>query len=259
MTEDSLAHARCRELVAAFADGELPPEERFAVDEHLGRCASCRRELALQQTLSRALALEPGADASSGLRRRIEAMNEPAPRRVARGWLRSRRWAAPALAAMVLIGISGGTALFRHRRDARRPMDGIPLLHDALADCGRAMARNFPRKADLPAVSEGLRFPIRALHRPGVELFSTWKTTLAGAPAVGLAYRWRGIVVVQYAVPMELIRRQPAVGEALTRAGFYAASESGRGVVAVLEDGSGTLLLADVPPEELRQLILESG
>jgi hypothetical protein len=118
------------------------------------------------------------------------------------------------------------------------------------------MSRHFPRQADLRAVAEGLKFPVRALDRPGAELFSTWKTTLAGSPAAGLAYRWRGIVVVQYVVPAELVRQQPAVGDALRGAGFYAASEKGQGILAFLADGSGTLLLADARPEELRRLML---
>jgi hypothetical protein len=118
------------------------------------------------------------------------------------------------------------------------------------------MARNFPRKPDLHAVAEGLQFPIRALDRPDAELFSTWKTTLAGVPAAGLAYRWRGIVVVQYAIPAELIRRQPQLDRALRRTGFYAASDQGQGILAFLADGSGTLLVGDAAPEVLRQLIL---
>jgi hypothetical protein len=157
---------------------------------------------------------------------------------------------------MLLIGVAGGTALIARRGEASRPIAEIPLLRDAVADCRRAMARHFPRQADLRAVGEGLQFPIRALDRPGAELFSTWKTTLAGSPAAGLAYRWRGIVVVQYVVPAELIRRQPAVGEALRAAGFYAASERGQGILAFLAEGSGTLLVADAPPDELRRLML---
>lgn len=136
------------------------------------------------------------------------------------------------------------------------PIAEIPLLRDALADCRRAAARNFPRKADLKAAGVGLGFPIHPLDRPGVELFSTWRTTLAGSPAAGLAYRWRGIVVVQYAVSAEVIRGQPDVGEALRGAGFYVASDQGEGVVAVLANGSGTLLMADAPVEELRRLLL---
>ena len=118
------------------------------------------------------------------------------------------------------------------------------------------MARNFPRAVDLPAVAGGVPFPVRVLDRPDVELFSTWKTTLAGSPAVGLAYRWRGIVVVQYAVPAELIRQQPWLATGLRGDGIYFASDRGQGVVASIVGGRGTLLVGDAPPETLRRLIL---
>jgi hypothetical protein len=152
--------------------------------------------------------------------------------------------------------VIGGAAFLARRGDANRPAAQIPLVRDAVADCRRVMGRNFPRKADIEAVSEGLEFPIRALDRADAELFSTWKTTLAGTPSAGLAYRWRGIVVVQYAVPAELLRHEPAVAEALRGAGFYAAVAEGQGVVAVVADGRGTLLVADAPTDELRRLVL---
>ena len=255
VTEAALQHTRLQELVAPFADGELPREEKRAVEEHLRICGRCRCELALQRDLSRALAREPAPGASAGLRRRIEAIGNRTAEVSGRTFPWNRRWAAVAMAALASMAVVG-TALRVRRGGASRPMTEIPVLRDALADCRRAMTRNFPRKADLAAVAEGLHFPIRTLRGPGVELFSTWKTTLAGSPAAGLAYRWRGMVVVQYAVPNELLRQQPDVGEALSHDGFYSSSEVGQGVVAVLKDGSGTLLIANAPPAELRRLIL---
>lgn len=251
MSEAALRHARLQELVGAFADRELPPGQSAEVEEHLRTCPTCQRELALQQDLARALAREPAPVASPSLRRRIEWMGEPEASS-ARAW--SWRWAAAA--AVLLIGVFTGTLTLVRRGQISRPAAEIPVLRDALADCRRAMARNFPRKADLAGLAEGLQFPIRTLVQPEAELFSTWKTTLAGSPAAGLAYRWRGIVVVQYTVPTELIRRQPDVGRALSAGGFYTALESGQGVIAVLVGGSGTVLIAEAPPEELRRLIL---
>jgi hypothetical protein len=254
--EAALQHALLKDLVSPYADGELTGDERCELAEHLRSCERCRRELALHQSLSRALAREPAPAASARLRRRIEWMGEPSQGVGEPIFRWSRQWAAPAMAALVVIAVCGGIGLRAVRGEAGTPMADIPVLRDALADCHRATARNFPRKADLAAVGDGLQFPVRALDRPGLELFSTWKTTLAGTGAAGLAYRWRGIVVVQYTVPGELIREQPAVGEALASAGYYAASEWGQGVIAMLHDGSGTLLIADAPPEELRRLML---
>ena len=253
MTGSILQHARLRELVAAFADGELPAGERETVEEHLRSCEGCRRELALQETIRAALVREPGMAASPALRRRIEWMGDPV---AAPAPLWGRRWAVSAAAALVVMGVASGALVLGRRAAAPTPMADIPLVRDALADCRRAMARNFPRKADVPAVTDGLDFPVRPLQGSAVELFSTWKTTLAGAPAAGLAYRWRGIVVVQYAVAGDALWQQPAVGEALTSAGVFEGAELGQSVVAILEEGSGTLLVAEAPADELRRLIL---
>ena len=62
--------------------------------------------------------------------------------------------------------------------------------------------------------------------------------------------------MVQYAVPAELILEQRDLGETLRRAGVYAASDHGEAVLALVANGSGTLLMADAPVEELRRLIL---
>jgi anti-sigma factor RsiW len=255
VTETALQHTRLQELVAPFADGELSRDEKRAVEDHLRICGRCRCELDLQRELSRALAREPGPGASVRLRRRIEAIGERTAQVSERAFPWNRRWVAVAMAALASIAVVG-TALRVRRGGASRPMAEIPVLRDALADCRRAMTRNFPRKADLAAVAEGLQFPIRPLSARDVELFSTWKTSLAGSPAAGLAYRWRGIVVVQYAVPTELLRQQPELSGALSHDGFYSSSELGQGVVAVLKEDSGTLLIANAPPDVLTRLIL---
>ena len=276
MTEAALEHTLFQELVAALVDGELPAGEARVVRDHLRGCSRCQREVAVQQGLSAALAREPAGAASPGLRRRIEQMDLPSTAPLALPW---RIWAAPAAAAALLaiaivggaavvsIGVGRAGAVIARGGEARSRTAAIPLLRDALADCRRAMARNFPRKADLQAVGlhgdqplvavgAGLEFPVHVLDRPDAELFSTWTTTLAGAPAAGLAYRWRGIVVVQYQVPAELMRTQPTVGEALRAIGFYSAVDEKQGIVASLSAGSGTVLVADAPPEVLRRLIL---
>ena len=41
------------ELLAAYADGELPPETTSQIDAHLVGCARCRRDLAVHQAVSR--------------------------------------------------------------------------------------------------------------------------------------------------------------------------------------------------------------
>jgi anti-sigma factor (TIGR02949 family) len=81
VTDAVREHARVRERMAAFADGELPLDEARSLREHLRTCAQCRRELALQHSVSRALAREPIGEASPDLRRRIEQVAASVGRR----------------------------------------------------------------------------------------------------------------------------------------------------------------------------------
>jgi hypothetical protein len=249
MSDSAIDHAFLQDNIAAFADGELAREERLFVENHLRGCSSCRRDLALQRRISAALVPPPALFASPDLRRRVLQIGGPVHRRS----ISYKRWAASAALALVLLGVGGRAVLrgwFAERND---PIAAIPLLRDAVADCRRVMGRNFPRKADLQAVAEGLPFPVRPVDRPGAELFSTWKTTLAGRAAAGLAYRFGGIVVVQYAVPAELLRQVPGVAEALRKSGSYSVSDGAQAIVA---DGRGNLFVADASAEDLRHLVL---
>jgi putative zinc finger protein len=250
-----LDHARLQEMVAAFADGELPAEEKLAVEEHVKVCPDCRRELALQQQLFRALAQETAPGASPRLRRNIEQIGAPAARQ--HPLLRGRRWIATGAAAAVALGVAAGSTLLRNSRNERIALAADALvIREAVSDCRRVMGRNFPKKADLRATADGLAFPVRPLSVPAAGPFSTWKTTLAGAPAAGLAYRWRGSVVVQYVMAADVIRREPRLGDALRTTGYYAASAQGQGILVYLGSGSATVLVGDATPEELRQLML---
>ena len=250
MTGAAIEHAEFQEALSAFADGELPDDEVKTLEEHLRNCARCRRELALHQGISRALVLEPIPEASLSLRRRIGQIGAP-PARVA-----TRRWAVPAAAAMLVVGIASAVALRSRFGEPPTAIAAIPLLRDALADCRGVMGRNFPRKADLEAVGRKVSFAVRPLARPDAELFSTWNPTLAGSPAVGLAYRWRGTVVVQYSVPAELLQKEPALRRTLRKGRLFSTSESGQSIVATVGGGIGTILVSDVAPEELRRLVL---
>jgi hypothetical protein len=253
MTGAALEHALVQEALSAFADGELPDDEVKALEEHLRNCARCRRELALHQGISRALALQPLPEASMSLRRRIGQIGAPAARVAL---LKDRRWALPAAAAMLVVGIASAVALRPRFGEPPTAIAAIPLLSDAVADCRRAMGRNFPRKADLEAVGQRVSFTVRPLARRDAELFSTWNTTLAGSPAVGLAYHWRGTVVVQYSVPAELVQQEPALGGTAGKRRLFSTSERGQSIIATVADGTGIILVSDVAPEELSRLVL---
>src|SRR5918999_6360111 len=61
------------ELLAAYADGELPPETTSQIDAHLVGCARCRRDLAMHQAVRKRLGVEPPLAAPPALRERIAA------------------------------------------------------------------------------------------------------------------------------------------------------------------------------------------
>ena len=48
--------------LSAYLDGELPPEESAALEEHLARCAACREELSRLAFVSEALETLDGAE-----------------------------------------------------------------------------------------------------------------------------------------------------------------------------------------------------
>jgi anti-sigma factor RsiW len=57
--------------LTAYYDGELPPDERAEVEEHLHRCAACSEELARLRELSRILGTAPVPAAPQGLADRL--------------------------------------------------------------------------------------------------------------------------------------------------------------------------------------------
>jgi anti-sigma factor RsiW len=113
-------HQVLRDLLAGYADGELPPETASQIDAHLVGCEPCRAELAVHEVVRRRLAAEPApAAAPDALRRRVlsavAALPEPAPASAAPPRAPRRRRAAvvTALALATLAGAAGVRTLAR--------------------------------------------------------------------------------------------------------------------------------------------------
>jgi anti-sigma factor RsiW len=91
--------------LSAYLDGELPPEENAALEEHLARCAPCREELSRLAFVSEALealdGVEPGPYFAPRLKRL--AVGERG-----RGWVRRAFVPAAAAAAAALSLVLGG-------------------------------------------------------------------------------------------------------------------------------------------------------
>jgi tetratricopeptide (TPR) repeat protein len=110
-------HQEWTDQLSDYLDGELPADERDAVDDHLRRCASCAAVLNdLKRVVARAAAADarpPQADLWRGIAARLNERGET-PRVVPFAAREARRFAFTlpqlAAAAALLIAVSGGVA-----------------------------------------------------------------------------------------------------------------------------------------------------
>jgi len=100
-------------LLSRFVDGELPPEERARVEDHLLSCEPCRELVSLFQKnenlLASALSTDAFGDAViESVVRRIERTGPPEAKPVEEGvieWVRSRPWLQLAAAVLLVVGL----------------------------------------------------------------------------------------------------------------------------------------------------------
>ena len=91
--------------LSAYLDGELPPEDSAALEEHLTRCAACREELSRLEFVSEALELLEGAEPDPYFAPRLKRL---AAGRRSGGWARRVLVPAAAAAAAALSLVLGG-------------------------------------------------------------------------------------------------------------------------------------------------------
>ena len=261
-------HEVLRELLGAYADGELPPETVAQIDAHLVGCGECRRALDVHDALRNRLVAERPAAPSPVLRARIasaiDAIPAPvvAPAPPQRADTRSRLvWLAVAgwftaflLAATLLVQRSESRAETGVRAVAA-PVGDVPLLGGVVEDYVRVSRGVLPGRArDLSAVRAAVSFPIELLRAPELRLIAAWTTTVGGEPAAVLAYRLRDRLVVQYLVAEDAFFRHPAVRAAVADRHLLTAVDGTRALVAWPATATGTVLVGDVPPEWLRTI-----
>jgi len=279
-------HQRLAELLAAHADGELPPETASQLDAHLVGCDRCRGEMRVHVAIRERLAAEPLLPASpallaritSAVRARPEPVARPTPapggaREPATRWiLAHRRLAATFTAAFVavaLLAVSATSSRFRGTpaldRGAVLTAGTAPLLAAVLDDYRRVAARDLPGRArDLAAVRAAVPFPVEPLRdrqRGGrqLRLLGAWTTSLAGEPAAVLAYRWDDRLLLQYVVPEHLFFRHPAVRSAVAGGRLLAAADGAQRLVAWPEAAAGSLLVGDAGLEQLATVRADAG
>ena len=261
--------------LGAFLDDELSPEDAAAVSAHLLDCARCRADFALQRALRDRLDRVPLVRAPRRLRDAVEDTIDAAtgsaesargvadvrrlPRHagaVARAWP-WLGWGVAASLAVALVLFKPGAAPDTSPR--RAAAASIPMVEAVLADYRSNAGRELPFKyapERIDALSEALALPIPRLASQRVRMLGAWRVEVGGEPAAAVAYRLGDDVIIQYVVSEALFFRQPMVRDAVARVGRFVTSDGGQGVVAVPAPGSGSLLVGDMPPERLEQLIL---
>ena len=257
------------ELLAAYADGELPPETTSQIEAHLVGCARCRRDLAVHQTVRRRLGVEPPIAAPPALRERIAAAvaATPAPAPAPRGRDRSLGLWRPRLVASIgtaLVAIATATWIGASRSEpgssptlatlAPAPAS-VPLVRAILADYRRAVAGDLPGRArDLEVVRGAMPFAVEPLRGTGLRLLAAWTTELDGEPAAVLAYRWNDQIVLQYLVAETRFFQHRDVRRAVSGGRLLVAWDGAQGIVAWPTAAAGTFLVADLAPERLARL-----
>jgi len=256
------------DLLAPYADRELPPETTSQIDAHLVGCVRCRRELAVHMAMRRRLGFEPPVAAPPALRERIRAAIAALPAPVeppAPAPARLIDYQRPAvlggIVALVIATATGVGLLVRHAAPSAAPVllsesaATVPLLRDALTDYRRVVAGDLPGRArDLDAVRSAVPFPIEALRAPTVRLIAAWTTQLSDEPAVVLAYRWDDRILLQYVVSEQRFFQHPALRQAVAGGGLLTARDATQSIVAWPTASAGTLLVGDVALEQLRAL-----
>jgi hypothetical protein len=143
---------QAQEIIALAVFGELPDDQGPQLEQHLGACESCRRELEAVQALAKAMSLlpveEPSANLIARSRLRLEEAIDTMPRGswLLRGWQNfsrsmGRLRAAPvAVSAVLVAGFTvGGFSGYRAGEHAHDAGPASFSLHseqgdDSLAD-----------------------------------------------------------------------------------------------------------------------------
>lgn len=75
-----MEHNICRENLSAYYDGELPPQERAALEAHLAGCPECRAELAQLGAVSKMVKTHGLEPVPTALKEAVLGAPRPAPR-----------------------------------------------------------------------------------------------------------------------------------------------------------------------------------
>ena len=116
------------EELVAYLDGEQPSAEHARIEQHVGTCLSCRRELERLRRVRTLLGALPAIDPSAAFQDALWQRLDVAPP-AARRRRRTLVWGVPALAAAAALALVSYSLLARVGTNARAPGAPVAVAH----------------------------------------------------------------------------------------------------------------------------------
>jgi hypothetical protein len=277
------SHEALVDLLAAYADEELPEDSRREVENHLASCDLCRRELRTQVALRTRLVAERPSEPRPAVTPRLLAHLRAVtgtppvagvhPSRSG-GWSQRLRSLRAPQAALIwsgwLVAASLALVVYHRPRPAPQgmsmamgnfkvpPPDAVPepLAGAALQDFQRLAGSTLPKGTALPSVQADVPFSVPYLRSTHMRLIASWATEFEGERAAVLAYRCHNRLVVQYVVSERAFFRHPRLRQAIASSGLYAAGFGKVNTIAWPDIDSGSFLVGEFTPAELAAMRL---
>ena len=196
-----------QDLLSPYLDGELDAAQRGAVEQHLGDCPDCKRELANLRTMHAALqAPVLRYQASDTLQQRLKIKLRDADAREQRPvW---PRWAA--VAATVVIAAALTWNYLPRGNDAEGVDDAmvdaaVDVQQDAVKDGHLTQLNSADPKAVQAWFSGKLAYvpPVPDLSAKGFTLAGARLDSVKGQPAAALVYQHGSDVVTVFVCPAQ--------------------------------------------------------
>lgn len=248
-------HAAWIDRITPYLDKELDAAASEEVRQHIAVCPLCERESTRQRLLAERLRLlaDPAVLAQQAEQIQQRVLNTLHYRRKhgkpGHAWVTPLGWLLALAQAVVLMIV-----LFM----PSPKVEHVPMVEEAYADYQHASAGDFPFQMNGSAALAALPLPVEPLKNAKARLIGSWQTRLRGEPAAVLAYRVSDHIVLQYVVSERLFFTPPRVREAVSKTGLYVSKKRRSTIVAWPGRQSGSLLIGDLPSNELIQLVTSS-
>lgn len=244
-------HAAWIDRITPYLDEELDLAAREETRKHITVCALCERELTRQRLLARRLRTLADrtdiAQRAESIKQRVlsKVHGDMRPATHSNAQTNDLGWLVAGIQTVLLVIVLWGPS---------HNAEDVPMVEEAYADYQHMNAKDFPLQLGRSTLAT-LPLPVEPLNNPGARLIGSWQTRLRGQPAAVLAYRVSDHIVLQYVVSEQLFFTPPSVRQAVSKTGFYISKKNRSTIVAWPGRQSGSLLIGDLPRDQLIRLI----